>query len=75
MTHAALLPAGPFKPSADPNVGLFGAPHLQGQHHLLPLHLASSPDYASTRTLPHRLQVSIPGPWLAVTWAGSAPAR
>jgi hypothetical protein len=52
MTLAALLPAGPFKPSADPNVGLFGALHLQGQHHLLPLHLASSRDYASIGPLP-----------------------
>jgi hypothetical protein len=40
MALAALLPSGPFKPSPDPNVGLFGALHLQGQHHLLPLHLA-----------------------------------
>ena len=75
MTHTGLLPAGPFKPSANPNVGLFGALHLQGQHHLLSLHLASSRYHASIGPLPARLQVSIPGPCLMVTWAGFPPAR
>jgi len=58
-----------------PQCGLFGALHLQGQHHLLPLHLATSSAYASISLLPDWLQGWIPGPWLAVTWAGFAPAR
>jgi hypothetical protein len=33
-----------------PNDGLFEALHLQGQLHLLPLRLASSPAYASNQT-------------------------
>ena len=47
---------------------------LQGQHHLLPLRLASSRAYASSASLPIRLQGSIPGSWLAITWAGFPPA-
>jgi len=35
-----------------PQCGLFGALHLQGQHHLLPLHLATSSAYASISLLP-----------------------
>ena len=52
-----------------------GLIYLQGQHHLFPLHLASFCAYASSLPLPECLQGSIPGPWLAVTWAGFTPAR
>ena len=52
-----------------------GLDYLQGQHDLFPLHLASFCAYASNIPLPECLQGSIPGPWLAVTWAGFAPAR
>jgi hypothetical protein len=47
---------------------------LQGQHDLLPLRLASFRAYASNKPLPICLQGSIPGSWLAITWAGFAPA-
>jgi hypothetical protein len=36
-----------------PQHGLFGNQHLQGQHHLLSLHLASFRDYASINPLPN----------------------
>jgi hypothetical protein len=39
------------------------------------LHLASFCAYASSTPLPECLQGSIPGPSLAVSWAGFAPAR
>jgi len=76
--HERGVVANPYacsRPSADPDVGLVGALHLQSQHHLLPLHLASSRHYASIGPLPARLQAAIPGPWLTATWAGIAPAR
>lgn len=57
------------------NVTDFGTQLLQGQHHLLPLYLASFSAYASSTSSPGCLQGSIPGPWLAATWAGFAPAR
>jgi hypothetical protein len=57
------------------NASISGLNHLQGQHNLFPLHLASFCAYASSAPLPGHLQGSIPGPWLAVTWAGFAPAR
>jgi hypothetical protein len=57
------------------NLTISGLEYLQGQHHLFPLHLASFCAYASSTPLPEHLQGSIPGPWLAVTWAGFAPAR
>ena len=57
------------------NASISGLNHLQGQHYLFPLHLASFCAYASSTPLPQYLQGSIPGPWLAVTWAGFAPAR
>ena len=47
---------------------------LQGQPHLLPLHLASFRAYASSTSLPICLQGSIPGSWLAITWTGFPPA-
>jgi len=47
---------------------------LQGQRHLLPLRLAFFRAYASSISLPLCLQGSIPGSWLAITWAGFAPA-
>jgi len=47
---------------------------LQGQPHLLPLHLASFRAYASSTSLPMCLQGSIPGSWLAITWTGFPPA-
>ena len=57
------------------NASISGLNYLQGQHYLCPLHLASFRAYASSTPLPDCLQGSIPGPWLAVTWAGFAPAR
>ena len=57
------------------NASISGLNYLQGQHYLCPLHLASFRAYASSTPLPECLQGSIPGPWLAVTWAGFAPAR
>jgi hypothetical protein len=57
------------------NASISGLNYLQGQHYLGPLHLASFCAYASSTPLPECLQGSIPGPWLAVTWAGFAPAR
>jgi hypothetical protein len=57
------------------NASISGLNDLQGQHHPFPLHLASFCAYASSTPLPKHLQGSIPGPWLAVTWAGFAPAR
>ncbi len=57
------------------NASISGLNYLQGQHYLFPLHLASFCAYASSTPLPEHLQGSIPGPWLAVTWAGFAPAR
>ncbi len=62
-------------PSARSNDAVFGTPRLQGQHHLLPLHLASFRTYASSALLPRHLQGSIPGLWLTVTWMGLAPTR
>jgi len=55
--------------------GLFGTLHLHGQPHLLPLHLACFPAYASSTPLPPCLQGWIPGPWLAASGAGVPPAR
>jgi hypothetical protein len=53
----------------------FGTQRLQGQHHLLPLHLASFRAYASSAPLPGHLQGSIPGPSLTVTRVGFPPTR
>src|SRR5450759_3187917 len=47
---------------------------LQGQPHLLPLHLASFRAYASSTSLPICLQGSIPGSWLTITWTEFPPA-
>ncbi len=55
--------------------GHFGTRHLHGRHHPLPLHLACFRAYASSASLPPRLQGWIPGPWLAATRAGLPPAR
>ena len=55
--------------------GHIGTSILQGQHDLLPLRLSSFRAYASSIASPRYLQGSIPGPWLAVTGAGFAPAR
>jgi hypothetical protein len=57
------------------NASLSGLNYFQGQHYLCPLHLASSCAYASSTLLLECLQGSIPGPWLAVTRTGFAPAR
>jgi len=51
LTWHGLLPAGNTKPSALSNA-VFGALHLQGRHHPLPLHLACFHAYAPTRLLP-----------------------
>ena len=52
-----------------------GTQILQGQLDLLPLRFSSFRAYASSIALPRYLQGSIPGPWLAVTGTGLAPAR
>ncbi len=75
LARQRLLPAGCENPSARSNDAVFGTPRLQGQHHLLPLHLASFRTYASSALLPGRLQGSIPGLWLSVTWVGLSPTR
>ena len=54
---------------------IFGAQHLQGRLHPLPLHLACFRAYASTRLLPAAPQGSILGSWLATTQVGLAPTR
>jgi hypothetical protein len=54
--------------------GDIGTRILQGQLDLLPLRLSSFRAYASSIASPRCLQGSIPGPWLAVTGAGIAPA-
>ena len=67
------LPAGqnrrhsPTKP--------FGAQHLQGRLHPLPLHLACFRAYTSTRLLPDAPQGSILGSRRTITQAGLSPAR
>ena len=53
----------------------FGALHLQGRHHPLPLHLACFRAYASTRLLPDAQQGSILGSWLAITQVGFTPTK
>ncbi len=70
----ALLPAGGPSPSALSNQ-TFGALHLQGRHHPLPLHLACLSAEASARLLPVTPQGSILGSRLTITQAGLAPAR
>ncbi len=75
IARQGLLPTGCGTPSARPNVAVFGTPRLQGQHHLLPLHLASFRTYASSALLPRHLQGSIPGLRLSVTWMGLVPIR
>ncbi len=54
---------------------IFGAQHLQGRLHPLPLHLACFRAYASTRPLPCAPHGSILGSWLATTQVGFAPTR
>jgi hypothetical protein len=53
----------------------FGAQHLQGRLHPLPLHLACFRAYASTRPLPVAPQDSILGSRLTMTQVGFAPTR
>ena len=53
----------------------FGAQHLQGRLHPLPLHLACFRAYTSTRPLPETPQGSILGSRLTITQAGFSPAR
>jgi hypothetical protein len=53
----------------------FGAPHLQGRHHPLPLHLACFRADASARLLPVAQQGSILGSWLAITQVGLPPTK
>lgn len=53
----------------------FGALHLQGRLHPLPLHLACFPAYASNRPLPGGQQGWILGSWLTFTQAGLSPAK
>ncbi len=61
-------------PSALPTV-LFGAQHLKGRLHPLPLHLACFRAYATTRLLPVTPQGSILGSRLTITQAGFTLAR
>ena len=74
IAQLGLLPAGGTNPSALSN-GNFGALHLQGRLHPLPLHLACFRAYASARLLPDTQQGSILGPWLAVTQVGFPPTK
>jgi hypothetical protein len=67
------LPAGQNR-RHSPTI-LFGAQHLQGRLHPLPLHLACFRAYASTRLLPVTPQGSILGSRLTITQAGLPPAR
>jgi len=54
---------------------IFGAQHLQGRLHPLPLHLGRFRAYASTRPLPCAPQGSILGSRLTITQVGLAPTR
>lgn len=67
------LPAGRNRRHSPTKI--FGAQHLQGRHHPLPLHLACFRAYASTRLLPDAPQGSILGSRRKITQAGLAPAR
>ena len=67
------LPAGQNRRHSPTKI--FGAQHLQGRLHPLPLHLACFRAYASTRLLPVAPQGSILGSRLTITQAGLAPAR
>ena len=62
------------KPVGTLRHNLFGALHLQGRLHPLPLHLACFRAYASTRLLPVAPQGSILGSRLTITQAGLPPA-
>ena len=62
------LPAGQNRRHSPTKT--FGAQHLQGRHHPLPLHLACFRAYASTRPLPATPQGSILGSRLTITQAG-----
>ncbi len=74
IAQHGLLPAGGTNPSALPTV-LYGAQHLQGRLHPLPLHLACFRAYASTCPLPSTPQGSILGSRRTITQAGFPPAR
>ncbi len=67
------LPVGQYRRHSPAE--FFGALHLQGRLHPLPLHLACFRAYASACLLPVTRQGSIPGSWLAFTRAGFSPAR
>jgi hypothetical protein len=67
------LPAGQNRRHSPTKI--FGAQHLQGRLHPLPLHLACFRAYASTRLLPVTPQGSILGSRLTITQAGLAPTR
>jgi hypothetical protein len=67
------LPAGQTRRHSPTKI--FGAQHLQGRLHPLPLHLACLSAEASTRLLPAVPQGSILGSRLTITQAGSSPAR
>ena len=75
IAQHGLLPARGTNPSALSNDKIFGAQHLQGRLHPLPLHLACFRTYASTRLLPVAPQGSILGSWRTITQAGLPPAR
>ena len=67
------LPAGQNRRHSPTKI--FGAQHLQGRLHPLPLHLACLSAEASTRLLPTAPQGSILGSRLTITQAGLSPAR
>ncbi|EIC22616.1 hypothetical protein Thi970DRAFT_02892 [Thiorhodovibrio frisius] len=69
LTRHGVLPAGGTNPSALSDI-IFGALHLQGRLHPLPLHLACFHAYAWTRLLPFVPQGSILGSRLTITQAG-----
>jgi hypothetical protein len=67
------LPAGQNRRHSPTK--FFGAQHLEGRLHPLPLHLACLSAEASTRLLPVTPQGSILGSWRTITQEGFTPAR
>ena len=66
--------SGPLMPSAFPNT-VFSADTFKVSSTCYLFAPRLLHPYASISLLPRRLQGWIPGPWLAVTWAGFSPAR
>ncbi len=82
IASVRLLPAGCENPSARSNDAVFGTPRLQGQHHLLPLHLAAfvpthqAPCYQDTCKARYQACGSqLPGPGLHPLEYAALPGR